>query len=440
MINLEIIPIRNGIITGEENTFEVLMRASSDLAPTAGSNKRLPLNLSLVIDRSGSMQGQPLIEAKKSAAMLVDRMSADDQLSVIAYDDRVDVVFPVTKVTNKPLLKQLIGEIQPGGMTALYDGWSVGADQVSQFSTKKYFSRVLLLSDGQANRGLVDEKTISSECRSMADRGVTTSTYGLGLHFNESLMTVMANAGQGQSHYGQTADDLMDPFHEEFDLMEAILAHRMKLRILPELGVSFEVLNGYPQDQEGRFNLPDLAYEADVWALVKVTLAKNICNKPLGSLIKILTATIDFLDTEGDEHRSNHSEISLKILSQGAFASLKINKTIQQRSTELRAASLQEQAHIAARREDWSRIDQIMEELDGLAHNNAWIKASLERLKFYSVGRHREAFSKEAHYKSTRMRSRSVSRHEDNQSFSPASEREVPSYMRRKLEQGKRQS
>lgn len=438
MINLEIIPIRNGIIAGEENTFEVLIRASSDLAPNAGSNKRLPLNLSLVIDRSGSMQGQPLIEAKKSAAMLVDRMNANDQLSVITYDDRVDVIFPATKVINKPLLKQLISEIQTGGMTALYDGWSVGADQVSQFSTKKYFSRILLLSDGQANRGLVDEKAIASECRATADKGVTTSTYGLGLHFNESLMTLMANAGQGQSHYGQTAEDLMAPFQEEFDLMEAIVARRMKLRIVPEVGVSFEVLNGYEQDQEGRFVIPDLAYGADVWTLLKVKLAKNICTKSLGSLIKILSATVDFKDIEGANHRCDPASLNINTLSQLEYMELELNQTVQQRSIELRAAYLQEQAHIAAGLEDWNKIDQIMEELDRLVHDNQWLKASIERLKVYSIGRHREAFSKEAHYKSNRMRSRSVARHEDIQDFSMASESTVPSYLRRKLEQGKK--
>ena len=438
MINLEIIPAKDGIIAGEENTFDVLLRASSDLKHNPKLNKRLPLNLSLVIDRSGSMQGKPLDEAKKAAAMLVDRMSENDQLSVVTYDDQVDVVFPTTKVTNKPLLKHLIRGIQPGGMTALYDGWSVGADEVSQSSNKNHFSRVLLLSDGQANRGLIDEEAISSECLAKAENGVTTSTYGLGLHFNERLMAMIATAGQGQSHYGQTAQDLMDPFQEEFDLMEAIIARRMRLRIFPEVGVNFELLNGYIQDNEGRFVLPDLAYGADVWALAKVKLAQNICNKSLGSSIKIMTATIDFLDAEGAERRSNPTEINIKIVSKSAYATLDVDHTVQQRAVELRAASLQEQAHIAARQENWSKIDQIMEELDGLALGNGWIKASLERLKIYSVGRHREAFSKEAQYKSSRMRSRSVSR-DENADFSMASERTVPSYLRRKLEQGKKQ-
>ena len=179
MINLEFTPEKNGIVAGAENTFEVLLRASSDQEQPNQKNKKLPLNLSVVIDRSGSMSGEPLNEAKKCAMMLVDRMSSNDQLSVVTYDSNASVVFPTTKVSRKDLLKTEISRIRSGGTTALYDGWSVGAEQVAQNAGGNYLSRVLLLSDGQANSGLTDEETISSHCQTMAENGVTTSTYGL---------------------------------------------------------------------------------------------------------------------------------------------------------------------------------------------------------------------------------------------------------------------
>ena len=100
------------------------------------------------------MQGRPLEEAKKCAAMLVDRMSEDDMLSVTTYDSRVDVIIPTTKVVNKNLLKNKINQINSGGTTALYDGWSIGAEQVAEFADNNSLSRVLLLSDGQANQRL----------------------------------------------------------------------------------------------------------------------------------------------------------------------------------------------------------------------------------------------------------------------------------------------
>ena len=439
MIKLEFAPKKNGILAGEENTFEVLFRVSSDQELPSGFKKRLPLNLSMVIDRSGSMRGQPLEEAKKCAAMLVDRMNANDRLSLVTYDHDVDILFPPTKVIYKNHLKDQIGKIQARGLTALYDGWSAGAEQAAQHAEENCLSRVLLLSDGLANDGVVDQETISSHCQTMAENNVTTSTCGLGRKFNENLMTVMAQSGQGQSHYGQTADDLMDPFQEEFDLLEAILARRLRLRIIPEVGVSFELLNGYTQDQEGRFIIPDLAYGADVWTLLKIKVNKNLCDQASGTSIKVLTATIDFVDEDGVENRSNPAVMRIELQPQDAYAGLVIDETVNQRSIELRAATLQEQAQIAARRDDWVRVDQIMAELEGLGTDNAWIKASFEQLKSYSSKRQREAFSKEARYKSTRMRSRSVSRYEEEGSFDMSAERARPSYLRRKLEQGKKQ-
>ena len=437
MINLEFTPEKNGIVAGVENTFEVLLRASSDQEQPNGKNKKLPLNLSVVIDRSGSMSGEPLDEAKKCAMMLVDRMSSNDQLSVVTYDSNASVVFPTTKVSRKDLLKTEISRIRSGGTTALYDGWSVGAEQVAQNAGGNYLSRVLLLSDGQANSGLTDEETISSHCQTMAENGVTTSTYGLSEHFNENLMTAMARSGQGQAHYGQTADDLMDPFQEEFDLLEAILGRRLRLRIMPEVGVSFELLNGYAQDQEGRFILPDLAYEADVWALMKVKINRDLCEQPIHSSIKILTATLDFLDLNGNEKRTEQCTLGIELLSQGAHSRLTVEETVKQRSIELRAATLQEQAQIEARRGNWAKVDQIMEDLETLGTDHEWIKVSIQRLKAYSKNRERESFSKEARYKSTKMRSRNVSR--DEASWNMSDEMARPSYLRRKLEQGKKQ-
>ena len=436
MINLDFLPEKNGIISGQNNTFEVLLRASSDMHHAQELKNRMPLNLSLVIDRSGSMAGEPLEEAKKCAIMLVERMSARDRLSVVTYDSDVDILFPSTSVLDKASLKYHIDRVRAGGMTALYDGWLAGAKQAALHANKRCLSRILLLSDGQANCGETDEKNISSQCEAMADIGVSTSTYGLSENFNENLMTKMAKSGHGQAHYGQTADDLLDPFQQEFDLMEAIIARRMRLRIVSEIGINFELLNGYSQDQKGRFVLPDLAYGADVWALLRVTINKDDCEAPINSCIKLLTATLDFLDAEGNECRSLPKILGIELLSKNAHEKLSLDETVRQRSLEIRAAALQEQARIAARDQDWPRVDHIMFELDKLGEDNSWIKESIGRLRNYSSARQVEAFSKEANYKSDNMRHRRVSRNEAE--FNVFEERSLPSYLRRKLEQGKK--
>ena len=437
MIDIKFTPEKNGILLNQENTFDVLLKISSEVEDSPKETERLPLNLSLVIDRSGSMNGEPLEEAKKCASMLVDRMSEKDRLSVVTYESHAEVLVTSQPVSHKSRLKSQIRGITTGGMTALYDGWSLGAEEVAKNSNDNFISRVLLLSDGQANRGLTDDDVIASHCRKMAEAGVTTSTYGLSEHFNENLMAGMASAGQGQAHYGQTAEDLMDPFQEEFDLLEALLARRMRLRMMPEKGVSFEVLNGYSQDKEGRFIMPDLAFGADVWALLRIKVNADLCSKKSGSKLKLLSAYIDYLDQDGADQRSDTSKMTIDLCTQEQFAVLEADDTVQLRTAEVRAATLQENAQVAARAGNWSEVDKIMVELDALGKDNEWIKVSVERLRSYSEAREQESFSKETLYKSRRMKQRRVAKNELR--FSIASESMKPSYLRRKTEQGKRE-
>ena len=437
MIDIKFTPEKNGILLNQENTFDVLLKISSEVEDSPKETERLPLNLSLVIDRSGSMNGEPLEEAKKCASMLVDRMSEKDRLSVVTYESHAEVLVTSQPVSHKSRLKSQIRGITTGGMTALYDGWSLGAEEVAKNSNDNFISRVLLLSDGQANRGLTDDDVIASHCRKMAEAGVTTSTYGLSEHFNENLMAGMASAGQGQAHYGQTAEDLMDPFQEEFDLLEALLARRMRLRMMPEKGVSFEVLNGYSQDKEGRFIMPDLAFGADVWALLRIKVNADLCSKMSGSKLKLLSAYVDYLDQDGADQRSDTSKMTIDLCTQEQFAVLEADETVQLRTAEVRAATLQENAQVAARAGNWSEVDKIMVELDALGKDNEWIKVSVERLRSYSEAREQESFSKETLYKSRRMKQRRVAKNEAR--FSIASESMKPSYLRRKTEQGKRE-
>jgi len=114
-----------------------------------------------------------------------------------------------------------------------------------------------------------------------------------------------------------------------------------------------------------------------------------------------------------------------------------LDETVKSRVTEVRAATLQEVAQVAARSENWAKVDQTMLDLAELGEENEWIKASVQRLKAYSTRRQRESFSKETLYKSRKMKQRSVAKNEEI--FSSRSESGRPSYLRRKMEQGKRE-
>lgn len=131
MIEMEFIPYRNALIEGTTQDLNVMLKISASPQTTMNSmaRQRAPLNISVVIDRSGSMAGQPLAESIRCAEMIVDRLTPLDRLSIIGYDDAVTTYLPSMNVHNRQHIKNTLREITPGGMTALYDGWHAGEGQ-----------------------------------------------------------------------------------------------------------------------------------------------------------------------------------------------------------------------------------------------------------------------------------------------------------------------
>ncbi len=436
MIDLEFVPHRAALLAGQDNTLDVVLRAKAPAAPDM-QRERLPLNLAIVIDRSGSMSGRPLAEAKRCAAMIVDGLSAQDHASVVVYDNVVDVLVPSRPVDDKELFRRAIAAVESRGMTALHAGWLTGAEQAACKQNGQALSRVLLLSDGCANQGLRDTPSISGQCAEMADAGVGTSTYGLGQDFNEELMTAMARAGQGNAYYGQTAEDLMDPFREEFDLMSALCARRLRLALAPKEGVRVEVVNQYRTDAEGRTMLPDLAYGGEAWAVLRLTVPRSLVDVGGAGDVHLLTASLTYTDLDGRQGQSQPVHLRLPRLPAAAFAAVAANELVAQRAAELRAAALQEQGRQAAQMGDWSRVEELLGELRALAEGNAWLSASVAQLEAYARRRETQRFSKEALYKAGKMRSRLAELNE-GPAWSADMEQAKRSYLRRKPEQGKR--
>lgn len=435
MLKVELIPGRDILVKGKSNSLEVLVKVSTKKDYEREKHPRLPLNIGLALDRSGSMAGLPLEEAKKCAKMLIDRMHESDRISLVVFDGEVDVLAESQPVGDKVFLKSRVDSIEHRGMTALYDGWSVAADQIGNYANSKTLSRVLLLSDGCANEGLTDLTRISHECALQSRLGITTSTYGLGRHFNEALMTEMARHGEGMAHYGQSAEDLIDPFTEEFDLISSLIARKLKLRVRTEAGVRIELLNDFRSDRFGQFLLPDLAEAGQAWAMFRIFIDPELCKNKVGTNLKILSAKVSCVDLDGHGQESEWANLSLKLSTADLVAEIPIQEEVNQRSLELQAARIYDRARGAARAGDWDTVNQLMEDLKTLGKNNAWIDASIEKINKYARERQQEFFAKEASYRSSKMRRRLTSN--DEVSYSLRSEQMKPSYLRRKPEQGK---
>jgi Ca-activated chloride channel homolog len=436
MIELEFVPHRAALIAGQENTLDVLLRVKAPAAPQS-RRERLPLNLAIVIDRSGSMSGQPLAEAKRCAAMIIDGLSARDRAGVVIYDHVADVLVPSRSVDDKHAFHAALCAVESRGSTALHTGWLTGAEQAARHQNGLGLSRVLLLSDGCANQGLCDTPAIARHCAEMADAGVGTSTYGLGRDFNEELMTAMARAGQGNAYYGSTAEDLMDPFRQEFDLMSALCARGLRLALASAPGVRVEIVNGYRTDAAGRTILPDLAYGGEAWALLRLTVPRSVAEADDAEGVHLLTASLAFADLDGRATHSEPVDLRLPLVSAAAFAAMPVNEIVSSRTAELNAAELQEQARSAAQCGDWNHVQRLLQELRTQAVSSPWLSASIAELEGYAQRHERELFSKEALYKAGAMRNR-LAALDERLDWSAEFEAQKESFLRRKLEQGRR--
>jgi Ca-activated chloride channel homolog len=430
---LLISPRRPALVSGFDNTVDLLVRLQAPAAPQQAA-ERSPLNLAIVLDRSGSMGGPPLHEAKRCAGMIVDRLGTRDRAALVVYDDGVDVLVPTMQTADKAAFHSAIASIHEGGCTNLHGGWLKGAELMAAVAHANTLTRILLLSDGQANEGVLDLDIIAQQCSELAGVGVTTSTYGLGRHFNEDLMIRMANAGHGNSYYGETAEDLMDPFGEEFDLLAALCAKQIHLHADFGQFISFSVLNKFSQNQDGGYRLPDLAHEGESWAVVRLTVPKTHAGAGDGAPVELGSLAVAYLDLDGNLRKLAPVRISLPSLLPAAFGAIAGDPVVTQRVRELEAANIQDRAQRAARHGDWPEVRRLVRVAKENAKDNEWLTRVADKLERLADEADAAMFSKEASYASRKMRNR-LADIAESADLTPAK----AAYLRRKLEQGKAQ-
>lgn len=205
-----------------------------------GAVRRLPLNLALIVDASGSMTGEKLERAKEAAAFAVRHLTAADRVAVVAYDDEVRVVAPSTLLApaaRADLLRR-IGGIGTGGMTNLSGGWLTGCQEIAAHqSGNSTMDRAIVLTDGLANVGIIALEELVEHARQLRSRGITTSTMGVGADFNEELLEAMARHGGGRFQYVETAKHIPDCVQGELGEIAQVYARRLALDVELPRGV-----------------------------------------------------------------------------------------------------------------------------------------------------------------------------------------------------------
>ena len=434
-VSLIVTQLRSAVLAGHSNKVQVLVRVQAPDLPKTEKQQRQPYGIGFVIDRSGSMAGAPLTEAVRCVRFMADKLNDTDFASLVTFDNNVALEFPLSVMTERSRLSVALTAVHSGGQTNLHGGWREGADEFVRKEPATALKRVVLLSDGCANDGICVEAKITKEVAKMASRGITTSTYGLGRHFNEDLMMGIAKAGQGNHYYAETADDLIESFNEEFELISNLWAKSLRISVRDDQNVRVKLMNDYLKVDAltKTWVLPNIAYGSEAWAMFELTVAGELGEGDVADLFSIAVSGEDINDHDIEV---SSPLLSLPVLNAIAYSAIAEDELVRRRLDELLAAEYLNRARQAVKYGDWDEADFILSEAKRTFRASPWAQEVLRAMEKLAAKRDDMMFMKEASFSGDRMRRRLSSKYEES---SLDKEQAEAAFLRRKSAQGKAQ-
>ncbi len=300
---------RNSYVLADGN-HETFLYLSLRSGANEREGARTPLNISLVLDRSGSMAGDKMAYARQAAKAVIDRLGPEDLVSIVNYDDNVEVTSPQQPVRNKEQLKRLIDRITDRGSTALTAGMLEGYKQVQSQKREGYVNRVLLLTDGLANIGIVSPSKIREITREKyQNSGIAISTFGLGAGYNEDLLTGMAEVGGGNYYFIEQGAQIAGIFDRELKGLLSVLGQDAVATIALPPGTMCEKVYGYPYEvTDGRITIRLSDIYANDEKGVVIKLRSNRISEGLA-----ISATLSYTEAEGSHKVRDSKSLRLAV-------------------------------------------------------------------------------------------------------------------------------
>lgn len=269
------------------------------------TSQRPPINAVLVLDRSGSMSGEPLAAAIEAARRFAGFLGTNDRLTVVAFDDQVTVVSGPAPAGD-PAVAERIARIRAGGYTNLSGGWLKGLE-LARAGIVDGVNRVVLLTDGQANVGITEPDMLAGMVHGGTDAGISTTCIGFGADFNEDLLQALGREGRGNYWYVERDDQMAGVFEGEIEGLVALGAQNVvvEVRLLHPRASGVSFLQHYPVSQ-----LPDGGWSVslgDLYATSPLSLGLLVHVEEVETLGVVPVAEVrciaDVIVPGGIEHR-----------------------------------------------------------------------------------------------------------------------------------------
>ncbi|MGV3618099.1 MAG: vWA domain-containing protein [Fimbriimonas sp.] len=329
-LNVELIASREATMANgparEQFLLELTAAGGGPALPGAGFSSpgtRTPLNLCLVIDRSGSMEGPPLEYVKQACSHVVDMLGPNDILSIVTFEETVDVLMPPQRVTSKQPIKDGIQRLMPGNTTNLYDGMALGMQQVLASQESGRATRLVVLTDGDPTAGIKDFSALVSHAGDIKQRGITCTFLGFGPDYNEELLASMAKRAGGNYYYIPQPQMIPDVFRTELDKLMTSVARNLRL----ELKVARWVTLRSPSPDPGGKVEVSLA-DMERGATLQQVFDLDFSNHPLG-WYRVASGKLTYDDLSSGKSESVDLDLVMEFTADAARYSVAPNPRVQ---------------------------------------------------------------------------------------------------------------
>ena len=240
--------VQNKVLLGSDGTVGLSLTLQANDLATGDRSEIRNVDMVIVLDRSGSMQGRKLEDARRAVLELLSNLSAKDRFAMVTYSEGVQIASGLTNVTKdrRAQLVSAVNGVRAGGGTNLGAGLQAGINLLRTPFRSNNSARVILISDGLANRGITDIKSLTGIASSAVESEFSISTVGVGVEFNEQLMTAIADRGTGNYYYLENPAAFAEVFQQEFYNTRTASITGLKIQLPVDTGITLSDAAGYP--------------------------------------------------------------------------------------------------------------------------------------------------------------------------------------------------